>query len=79
MLILDHLSVAVNILLSACKQTITLSQDRFLVTVPSRQLFAPVSKLAHVSCCPRTLTGYWIGPDSEDGWGFAVAFIDKIL
>ncbi|GMH13157.1 hypothetical protein Nepgr_014998 [Nepenthes gracilis] len=39
-------------------------------------LIKPVST---VSFCTRRLTGYWVGPDFEDGWGFVEAFIYEIV
>ncbi|KAI9185413.1 hypothetical protein LWI28_007020 [Acer negundo] len=32
-----------------------------------------------VSSCTHTIiTGYWVGPDIDDGWGFVEAFVNRM-
>lgn len=71
---------AFRVMASARNYTALQSRDSgHLIRVPSRDLFVVLPLYSDVSYCPRTLTGYWVGPDTEDGWGFVEAFIDKIL
>lgn len=49
------------------------------IGVPSRDLFGLAFSLSDVNNRSRVLTGYWVGPDTEDGWGFVEAFICEIL
>lgn len=37
-----------------------------------------VSCLDISSCTLLKITGYWIGPDVDDGWGFIEAFVIQI-
>nr|XP_043607925.1 uncharacterized protein LOC122579762 [Erigeron canadensis] len=32
----------------------------------------------YVSCIPRVISGFWMGPDIEDGWGFVEATMNQI-
>ncbi|MFS7941130.1 hypothetical protein Hanom_Chr05g00472551 [Helianthus anomalus] len=32
-----------------------------------------------VFCTPRVISGFWIGPDVEDGWGFVEAFVNQMF
>ncbi|PSS10127.1 UDP-N-acetylmuramoylalanine--D-glutamate ligase [Actinidia chinensis var. chinensis] len=39
-----------------------------------------VSRYSNVSfSTPIVLLGFWVGPDIEDGWGFAEAFVNRII
>lgn len=29
-------------------------------------------------CTEIVLTGYWVGPDADDGWGFVEAIINQM-
>lgn len=49
------------------------------IGVAPRDLSILASFLSDVSYCRRTLTGYWVGPDTEDGWGFVEALVDEIM
>ena len=51
----------------------------FVVNVPSSDVFVQFLFHSEVTHCSRTLTGYWIGPDTDDGWGFVEAFLDDIV
>ncbi|KAF7138945.1 hypothetical protein RHSIM_Rhsim07G0185700 [Rhododendron simsii] len=31
------------------------------------------------SSSPAVISGFWVGPDIEDGWGFVEAFINQIF
>ncbi|XP_031260269.1 uncharacterized protein LOC116118421 [Pistacia vera] len=37
-----------------------------------------VSCLDISSCTHMKITGYWVGPDVDDGWGFVEAFVKRI-
>ncbi|KAK9691906.1 hypothetical protein RND81_09G227800 [Saponaria officinalis] len=49
------------------------------IRAPGRNSSVLKSYLSDKSQCSRTLSGYWVGPDSEDGWGFVQAFVDEII
>ncbi|KAL9248110.1 hypothetical protein vseg_021469 [Gypsophila vaccaria] len=49
------------------------------IRVPDRNLPVLVPFIPEKSQCSRTLLGYWVGPDSEDGWGFVQAIVDEII
>ncbi|XP_021771894.1 uncharacterized protein LOC110736051 [Chenopodium quinoa] len=71
-----------RVISSACIRNHTAVQSLYsghLIRVPSRDSFVLSPLYSDVSYCPQTLTGYWVGPDTEDGWGFVEAFIDIIL
>nr|GEV92384.1 hypothetical protein [Tanacetum cinerariifolium] len=31
-----------------------------------------------VCCAPRVISGFWVGPDIEDGWGFIEATVNQL-
>lgn len=31
-----------------------------------------------VCCTPRVISGFWVGPDIEDGWGFVEAIVNQL-
>ncbi|CAO2836697.1 unnamed protein product [Amaranthus hypochondriacus] len=51
----------------------------YVANVPSSDVFVQFPFHSDVSHCSRTLTGYWIGPDTDDGWGFVEAVLDDIV
>uniref|UniRef100_A0A2P2J7P8 Uncharacterized protein n=1 Tax=Rhizophora mucronata TaxID=61149 RepID=A0A2P2J7P8_RHIMU len=36
------------------------------------------SRCMNVSPCSHNITGYWVGPDTDDGWGYVQAFVNHI-
>lgn len=51
----------------------------YVANVPSSDVFVQFPFHSDVSHCSRTLTGYWIGPDTDDGWGFVEAVLDDTV
>ncbi|GKU97729.1 hypothetical protein SLEP1_g10834 [Rubroshorea leprosula] len=48
------------------------------LTATSEQFGEIISSCLHVCCCSHMIiTGYWVGPDIDDGWGFVEAFLDQ--
>ncbi|KAG5244810.1 cyclin-H1 [Salix suchowensis] len=48
-------------------------------TTPTTHFYELVSSCMHVSSCThKIITGYWVGPDIEDGWGFVEGFVNQI-
>ena len=48
-------------------------------TTPTTHFYELVSSCVHVSSCThKIITGYWVGPDIEDGWGFVEGFVNQI-
>ncbi|XP_011092059.1 uncharacterized protein LOC105172366 isoform X2 [Sesamum indicum] len=53
--------------------------SRSSICAPTRQCFEPFLSHYDVSCSDHLLiSGFWIGPDIEDGWGFVEAFVHLI-
>ncbi|KAJ6762719.1 hypothetical protein OIU79_023456 [Salix purpurea] len=49
------------------------------LTTPTNLYYELVSSCIHVSSCThKTITGYWVGPNIDDGCGFVEAFIYQI-
>ncbi|EOY11458.1 PREDICTED: uncharacterized protein LOC18600448 isoform X1 [Theobroma cacao] len=47
-------------------------------TILSKHFDEIVSCSLYVSSCTHmVITGYWVGPDIDDGWGFVEASIDQ--
>nr|KYP74328.1 hypothetical protein KK1_007002 [Cajanus cajan] len=45
----------------------------------SRFLHETYSYNLDVDCCPEiVISGYWVGPDADDGWGFVEAVINQM-
>lgn len=68
---------AFRVISSACIRNHTAVQSLYsghLIRVPSRDSFVLSPLYSDVSYSPQTLTGYWVGPDTEDGWGFCRSF-----
>ncbi|GAV88741.1 hypothetical protein CFOL_v3_32162 [Cephalotus follicularis] len=50
------------------------------LTSPIKQYGELVSCCLDVSSCNfMKITGYWVGPDIDDGWGVVEAFINQIM
>ncbi|XP_058083406.1 uncharacterized protein LOC131231277 [Magnolia sinica] len=32
-----------------------------------------------ISCIHMTISGYWVGPDFEDGWGYVEASVNQVV
>ncbi|KAF9669942.1 hypothetical protein SADUNF_Sadunf13G0017100 [Salix dunnii] len=49
------------------------------LTTPTNLYCELVSSCIHVSSCThKTITGYWVGPNIDDGCGFVEAFVYQI-
>ncbi|KAJ6359756.1 hypothetical protein OIU77_003878 [Salix suchowensis] len=49
------------------------------LTTPTNLYYELVSSCIHVSSCThKTITGYWVGPNIDDGCGFVEAFVYQI-
>ncbi|XP_059644741.1 uncharacterized protein LOC132286425 [Cornus florida] len=49
------------------------------IATPSRCFYEPISCHFGASSCIHTvISGFWVGPDPEDGWGFVEAFVNWI-
>ncbi|KAL7239467.1 hypothetical protein ACSBR2_005381 [Camellia fascicularis] len=45
-----------------------------------RHFYGSVSLHSNVSFSTQTvISGFWVGPDIEDGWGFVEAFVNQIV
>ncbi|XP_024030525.1 uncharacterized protein LOC112094267 [Morus notabilis] len=69
------LSISCSIIdvISSTNQT---CRDHFLT--PSSHQFEVVSYHMNVGSSHMIISGYWVGPDVDDGWGFIEAFINPI-
>ncbi|KAL0552472.1 hypothetical protein IC582_011587 [Cucumis melo] len=58
------------------KKSISMNWENFRsVRLTSRPFWGIVSSSSRNMVL---LTGYWVGPDVDDGWGYIEAFIDRI-
>ncbi|XP_011036835.1 PREDICTED: uncharacterized protein LOC105134203 [Populus euphratica] len=49
------------------------------LATPINHFYRLVSSCMHVSSCThKIITGYWVGPDIDDGWGFVEGFVNQI-
>jgi hypothetical protein len=49
------------------------------LATPTNHFYRLVSSCMHVSSCThKIITGYWVGPDIDDGWGFVEGFVNQI-
>ncbi|THU47452.1 hypothetical protein C4D60_Mb09t15670 [Musa balbisiana] len=47
-------------------------------SLPKRKISVSVMSFDTVNPCTRTtISGYWVGPDTEDGWGYVEAVVDR--
>ncbi|KAI3448607.1 hypothetical protein Pfo_005272 [Paulownia fortunei] len=49
------------------------------IYAPTRQSFEPI--FCHFGVCFSAnvlISGFWMGPDIEDGWGFVEAYVQRI-
>ncbi|XP_022747404.1 uncharacterized protein LOC111297073 [Durio zibethinus] len=62
---------------SSNKGIFSVHGQRYLTTL-SKHFDEIISCSLNVSPCTRIfITGYWVGPDIDDGWGFVEASIDR--
>ncbi|KAJ8472012.1 hypothetical protein OPV22_026355 [Ensete ventricosum] len=47
-------------------------------SLPRRKLYVSVMSFDTVNLGTHTtISGYWVGPDTEDGWGYVEAVVDR--
>lgn len=78
-----NISAAVELLIpnssSRCASSADWSCHRHIMASPMH-FCEPVSSYLNVICSTHTIiSGYWVGPDVEDGWGYVEAFLNRIL